>query len=240
MTRFVASIRRAGYGELVVLPELQFSASQREVLVLLGPNGAGKTTALRSLVDTVDVQQRSIALDGIDLSRRRTWELAHFGIAFVPDGARCFSNASVRENLVGAFEAVATGERRDEKENLFGLCYDLFPILKERAAQMAGSMSGGQRQMLAIARALMIQPKVLVLDEPSAGLAPKIVEELFEALRRVRHLTDVTIIMAEQNFAAAISIADNCLVLEEGHVALSGSVDEIQRNERLRIAYLGL
>jgi branched-chain amino acid transport system ATP-binding protein len=240
MNRFQARIERAGYGDLVVLPHLEFEVSGGELLVLLGPNGAGKTTSLRALVGSADVAQRTIRLDDRDLSGLSAWELARAGLAFVPDGARCFSNATVEENLRGAFEALRPRGAHAERQRLFELVFDLFPVLHERLGQLAGSMSGGQRQMLAIGRALMIEPRVLVLDEPSAGLAPKLVEELFEALGRIKATSGCAIVMAEQNFAAAMSIADTCLVLDEGHVVLTGPIEEVRHNERLRVAYLGM
>jgi branched-chain amino acid transport system ATP-binding protein len=240
VNRFEVSLERAGYGELTVIPKLSFEASGGELLVLLGPNGAGKTTALRAVVGTVDVARRSVRLDGADLSGLPAWGLARAGVAYVPDGARCFSNATVEENLRGAFEATDRPSRPGQRSRLFDLAFELFPVLRERLGQLAGSMSGGQRQMLAIARALMMEPRVLMLDEPSAGLSPKLVEELFEALGRIKATSGCAVVMAEQNFAAAVSVADNCLVLDEGRVALSGAVEEVRSNEKLRIAYLGL
>ena len=239
MNRFEVTIAQAGYGELVVVPELSFEVSGGELMVLLGPNGAGKTTALRALAGTTDTARRSLRLDGQDLSGLSAWQLARARIAIVPDGARCFANATVEENLRGAFEALRPRGALVERRRLYDLAFELFPILRERVTQFAGSMSGGQRQMLAIARALMIEPRVLVLDEPSAGLAPKLVEELFEALGQIKASTGCAIVMAEQNFAAAMSIADTCLVLDEGHVALRGTMQEVASNEKLRIAYLG-
>jgi branched-chain amino acid transport system ATP-binding protein len=240
VNRFEVSIDRAGYGELVILPHLSFSVSGGELLVLLGPNGAGKTTSLRAVVGTVDVARRDVKLDGDDLSALPAWRIARRGIAFVPDGARCFANATVAENLRGALEAVRPRASAADRDRLFGTVFELFPVLRERSSQLAGSMSGGQRQMLAVARALMIEPRVLILDEPSAGLAPKIVEELFEALGRIKAASGAAIVMAEQNVAAAMSVADRCLVLDEGRVALAGSIDEVRNDERLRVAYLGL
>lgn len=240
MNRFEVTIEKAGHGELVVVPSLSLEVSGGELLVLLGPNGAGKTTSLRALVGTVETAARRLKLDGQDLSALSAWQLARARIAFVPDGARCFANATVEENLRGAFEALAPRDAHAERRRLFELVFELFPILRERLGQLAGSMSGGQRQMLAVARALMIEPRVLVLDEPSAGLAPKLVEELFEALGRIKSTSGCAIVMAEQNFAAAMSVADTCLVLDEGRVALTGTMEEVTRNEKLRIAYLGL
>jgi branched-chain amino acid transport system ATP-binding protein len=240
VNRFEATIERAGYGELTVVPKLSLHVSGGELLVLLGPNGAGKTTSLRALAGTVDTVRRNLRLDGQDLSGQSPWQLARSRIAFVPDGARCFANATVEENLRGAFEALSPRSAHAERLRLCEVVFELFPVLRQRSRQLAGSMSGGQRQMLAIGRALMIEPRVLMLDEPSAGLAPKLVEELFEALGRIKAASRCAIVMAEQNFAAAMSVADTCLVLDEGHVALSGTMREIAGNEKLRIAYLGL
>jgi branched-chain amino acid transport system ATP-binding protein len=240
MNNFEISIENAGYGELIVIPQLSLQVSGGKLVVLLGPNGAGKTTALRAMVGTVDVARRSLRLDESDLSRLSTWQLARAGLAFVPDGARCFSNATVEENLSGALEATGRAANAGSRKQRFELTFELFPVLRQRLGQLAGSMSGGQRQMLAIARALMIEPRVLVLDEPSAGLAPKLVEELFEALGQIKATAGCAIVMAEQNFAAAMSVADTCLVLDEGRLALSGTVDEVRSNEKLRVAYLGL
>ena len=240
MNRFEVTIENAGYGELTVVPSLSLEVSGGELLVLLGPNGAGKTTSLRALIGTVVTRRRRLRLDGEDLSTRSAWQLARRRLAFVPDGARCFANLTVRENLRGAAEAASPSATAADLRRLIGRVFDLFPILREREAQLAGSMSGGQRQMLAIGRALMIEPRVLVLDEPSAGLAPKVVEELFEALGRIKKASNCAIVMAEQNFAAAMSVADSCVVLNEGHVALTGTTAEVARNEKLRVAYLGL
>jgi branched-chain amino acid transport system ATP-binding protein len=130
--------------------------------------------------------------------------------------------------------------RAAARDGLFATVFELFPVLAERRQQLAGSMSGGQRQMLAIARALMIEPRVLILDEPSAGLSPKLVEDLFEALGRIKATSNCAIVMAEQNVAAAMTVSDTCLVLDEGRVALAGRIDDVRKDERLRVAYLGL
>lgn len=240
MNRFEATFANAGYGALDVVPKLSLSASGGEVLVLLGSNGAGKTTSLRAIVGTVRTAERMVKLDGKELSRLNAWQLARRAIAFVPDGARCFANASVIDNLTGALEAVKPKTPPAERERLFDLVFELFPVLRERRQQLAGSMSGGQRQMLAISRGLMMEPRVMILDEPSAGLAPKLVEEVFEALGRIKAARNCAIVMAEQNVAAAMSIADRCLILSEGHVVTEGGIDEIRNDQRLRVAYLGL
>jgi branched-chain amino acid transport system ATP-binding protein len=240
MSRFEVSIEDAGYGALVVVPRLSLAVSGSEMIVLLGSNGAGKTTSLRAVVGTVKTANRAVKLDGEDLSRLNAWQLARRRIAFVPDGARCFANASVIDNLTGALEALEPNASAPDRKKRFDAVFGLFPVLYERREQLAGSMSGGQRQMLAISRGLMIEPRVLILDEPSAGLAPKLVEEVFEALGRIKGTSGCAILMAEQNVAAAMSIADRCLILSEGQVMLEGKIDDVRNDERLRVAYLGL
>ena len=238
--RFEVTFTDAGYGALTVVPELSLSASGGEVLVLLGSNGAGKTTSLRAVVGTVRTGSRSVRLDGEELSALNAWQLARRAIAFVPDGARCFANASVADNLTGVLEALKPRATSAERTRLFEMVFDIFPVLRERREQLAGSMSGGQRQMLAISRGLMMQPRVMILDEPSAGLAPKLVDEVFEALGRIKAASNCAIVMAEQNVAAAMSVADRCLILSEGRVVTQGSMEEVRNDERLRVAYLGL
>lgn len=238
--RFEATFTNAGYGALTVVPELTLGASGGEVLVLLGSNGAGKTTSLRAIVGTVKTVSRSVRLDGEELSRLGAWQLARRAVAFIPDGARCFANASVIDNLTGVLDALKPRASRAERALLFDMIFDLFPVLHERREQLAGSMSGGQRQMLAISRGLMMQPRAMILDEPSAGLAPKLVDEVFDALGRIKAENNCAIVMAEQNVAAAMSIADRCLILSEGKVMLQGQIDDIRNDERLRVAYLGL
>src|SRR5690606_18525434 len=199
-----------GYGALTVVPKLALDTSGGEVLVLLGSNGAGKTTSLRAIVGTVRTSARTVRLDGEELSGLNAWQLARRAIAFVPDGARCFANASVIDNLSGVLGALKPRATETERTRLFEMVFDLFPVLRERRQQLAGSMSGGQRQMLAIARGLMMDPRVMILDEPSAGLAPKLVDEVFEALGRIKAANACAVVMAEQNVAAAMTIADRC------------------------------
>jgi branched-chain amino acid transport system ATP-binding protein len=237
---FSARIAGAGYGRLVIVPELEISVPEGQVVVLLGSNGAGKTTSLKAIVGTVKAAQRSLTFRGEDISQLAPWQLVSRGIAFVPDGARCFAGLTVEENLLGAFRVANPSHTVKAYEARRGRVHELFPILKDRSRQLAGSLSGGQRQMLGIARALMIEPKVLILDEPSAGLAPRLVDEIFSDLRRIKESEHVSILMAEQNVAQAQKIADFCVVLAEGAVATRGAPTELFRDERLRTAYLGL
>jgi branched-chain amino acid transport system ATP-binding protein len=240
MNDFEAHIQRAGYGKLEIVSDLSISVSGGKLLLLLGSNGAGKSTSLRAILGTVACANRKIRLDGEDFSAAPTWMLVRKGIAFVPDGARCFPTLSVEENLNGAFLAASADKSPARLRVCFDEVYALFPVLATHRHRQAATFSGGQRQMLAIGRALMISPRVLILDEPSAGLAPKVVEELFVALKGIKQTRHCAMLMAEQNVGVSASLADDCIVLEEGHVALQGPIEETIRNERLRTAYLGL
>lgn len=240
MSAFAAKFTGAGYGRLVIVPELEISVPSGKVVVILGSNGAGKTTSLKAIASTVKTQTRSVSIDGEDISKLPTWQLVSRGIAFVPDGARCFPNLTVAANLLGAFQVGNPNADAALLKQRHARVHDLFPILKERANQLAGSLSGGQRQMLGVARALMIEPKVIILDEPSAGLAPRLVDEMFTDLERIKQSGDTTILMAEQNVAYAQQIADICIVLGEGKVVMSGPASELFQDDRLRTAYLGL
>jgi branched-chain amino acid transport system ATP-binding protein len=240
MSRFEAKLAGASYGRLQVLGGIDVSVQQGEMLVVLGSNGAGKTTALRAILGTVASTGRRLALDGVDVSALQPWRLPAIGVSLVPDGARCFPNLTVLDNLRGAHMAASGVRSMPEPPRLLQSVYGYFPVLRDRQAQIAGTMSGGQRQMLAIGRALMTAPRVLLLDEPSAGLAPRIVEELFVTLAEIKHNSGCAIVMAEQNVGYATRIADHCLVLEEGHVTLAGPMAEIARRDELATAYLGL
>jgi branched-chain amino acid transport system ATP-binding protein len=240
VTSFSATLSGAAYGRLVVVETVSIAVEGGRMAVILGSNGAGKTTTLRAVFGTVTCASRSIALDGEPLDRLASWRLPGRGLVLVPDGARCFPNMSVRENLHGAFVAVHARGGAEPERRLLGQVFELFPVLRDKEHLAAGTLSGGQRQMLAIGRALMTEPRVLVLDEPSAGLAPKIVEELFEALARIKAERGCAIVMAEQNVGYATRVADHCLVLEEGRVVLDGPMATVRQDERLRTAYLGL
>ncbi|MBP2307555.1 ATP-binding cassette domain-containing protein [Azospirillum melinis] len=240
MSRFVGRIGGASYDRLRVLHQLDIAVESGHMLVILGSNGAGKTTALRALAGTVATSGRHLALDGEDLSGCAPWQLPAHGVVLVPDGARCFPNLSVEDNLLGAHGASAGRRRQAPYGQLRDMVCGYFPILRDRSRQIAGTMSGGQRQMLAIGRALMAEPSALILDEPSAGLAPIVVEELFVTLAKIKRETGCAIVMAEQNVGYATHIADHCVVLEEGRTALSGPMAEVVNHQKLRSAYLGI
>ena len=240
MSRFQAALGSASYGRLQVLGALDVAVSEGTMLVVLGSNGAGKTTALRAIIGTVASRGRRLLLDGEDLSALQPYMLPARGVSLVPDGARCFPNLSVLDNLRGAYVAASGRRALPTVATLLEQVYGYFPMLWERRSQAAGTMSGGQRQMLAVGRALMTAPRALLLDEPSAGLAPKIVEELFGTLAEIKRNSGCAIVMAEQNVGYATQIADHCIVLEEGRVALSGPMAEVVNRDELRSAYLGL
>ena len=225
----------ASYGATQVLTGLDFALQTGQVTAILGANGAGKTTTLRALCQTVRTSG-SILLDGEQLVGRATENVVRLGVAHVPDGRGTFNALSVEENLrLGAYV------RRDKA----GLALDMekaftrFPILKERRQQQAGTLSGGQQQMLAICRALMLRPILLLLDEPSFGLAPLIVAEIFQIMRTINQEDKVTMLVVEQNASLALDLADYAYLLETGKVALSGPSAEIKNNESVRRAYLG-
>jgi branched-chain amino acid transport system ATP-binding protein len=236
MSRLEASLSSAGYGALRVLGPVQVAVESGQLLVVLGPNGAGKSTALRAILGMVTSQGRRLTLNGTDLSALPAWRLPSHGVCLVPDGARTFPNLTVLDNLRGAYLAVAGRRTIPPEHALLDQVFSFFPVLAARRSTVSGTFSGGQRQMLA----LMAAPRALLLDEPSAGLAPRIVEELFETLGAIKRSSGCAIVMAEQNVGLATQVADQCIVLEEGEVALTGPMAEIVQHERLRTAYLGL
>ena len=223
-----------GYGPVQVLHGIEFRVEQGEVVVILGANGAGKTTTLRAVCQMIATRGK-IDLDGASLAGRSTTEVVRRGVAHVPQGRGTFPDLSVRENLeVGAYV------RRDRSVgNDIDRWFDVFPRLAERRNQLAGSLSGGEQQMLAIARALMGRPRLLLLDEPSLGLAPIIVQDLFRRLGDLNANESITMLIVEQNANVAFEIAHRAYVLEAGQMVLSGSADEMRSNDAVRRAYLG-
>ena len=225
---------RASYGPVEALHGVTLHAHEGEVTVVLGANGAGKTTTIRSICQMVSTVG-SITFDGIQLGGKTTTEIARLGIAHVPQGRGTFADLSVQENLeVGAFR------RRDRHLGSdFDFWYGIFPRLGERRSQLAGSLSGGEQQMLAVARAMMSKPKLVLLDEPSLGLAPIIMRDLFDRLQSIQKEQNVTMLLVEQNANLALKIADRAYVLEAGEIALSGTADELRNDDGVRRAYLG-
>lgn len=225
----------ASYGALQVLNSISFSIQPGSITALLGANGAGKTTTLRAICGMVS-RKGEIILDGKPIQTLRTEAIARLGVAHVPDGRGTFQTLSVEENLhMGAMARRNGPEIAEDVERYYGL----FPRLKERRNQQAGTLSGGEQQMLAIARAMMLRPKLLLLDEPSFGLAPKITEQIFETLVEVRRTLGTAMLCVEQNANLALGIADQAYVLEIGSIVLGGTAAEIVANEGVRASYLG-
>ncbi len=227
---------RAGYGRAEVLHGLSLQAAPGSVITVIGPNGAGKSTLLNTLMGILPGQGR-IEFDGEDIGRLTLEERVMRGISLVPEKRELFASMPVEDNLVlGGFRQKRLGNARwrDKLDEV----YTLFPRLQERRAQLAGTLSGGERQMLAVGRALMSGPKLLMLDEPSLGLAPLIVREIFAIIERLRQ-TGVTIVLVEQNARAALAVADHGYVLEMGELALQGPAAELAQDPRVIDTYLG-
>jgi branched-chain amino acid transport system ATP-binding protein len=226
---------QALYGQTTALHGVSFALEEGGITTLLGANGAGKTTTLRALCNMIRASGE-VRFAGERIDRRATEDIVRLGIAHVPDGRGTFTSLTTEENLrLGAFarrDKAATGEDYER-------VYRLFPILAERRSQQAGTLSGGQQQMLAVSRALMLRPRLLLLDEPSFGLAPLIVKEIFGVMREINREQRVTILLVEQNAAMALHLADRAHLLETGRIVLSGTSDEIRRNDAVRRSYLG-
>jgi branched-chain amino acid transport system ATP-binding protein len=232
----------AAYGAVRVIDDVSMNVGGGETVVLLGTNGNGKSTLIKCIMGIVRPSAGAIVaeIDGIhhDLAGRTTEQIVDLGIALVPEGRRLFPRLTVEENLLlGAFRRTA---RRELKRNL-EVCFETFPRLAERRGQLAGSMSGGEQQMLALGRALMLAPKILLVDEPSVGLAPILVSRTIEAIAEMKQRYALTVLMAEQNFNQAIRIADRGYVIVHGKIAFEGrSADELNNNDLIKKFYLGL
>ncbi|WP_404829703.1 ABC transporter ATP-binding protein [Stappia indica] len=227
---------RSGYGRIEALHGVSLEVRPGEVVALVGGNGAGKTTLLRAISGVQPITAGGVRFSGTDLTRTSAHARVKAGIAQVPEGRQIFSPLSIEDNLrLGAYlrkdaEIAADLER----------VYALFPVLKERRKNPAGGLSGGQQQMLAIGRAMMSRPRLLLLDEPSMGLAPVLVDQVFTIIARLREEEAVTVFLVEQNAFAALSIADRGYVIETGEIAMTGSGRELLTDERVREAYLGV
>jgi branched-chain amino acid transport system ATP-binding protein len=232
----------AGYGGVRVLEDVSLEVAAGETVVLLGTNGNGKSTVMKCVMGIVPPMAGAITaeIDGerVDLVGRSTEEIVDLGISLVPEGRRLFPKLTVEENLLlGAFRPAArTAIARNLEQ-----CYATFPVLRERRRQLSGSMSGGEQQMLALARALMSAPKILLIDEPSVGLAPVLVKRTIEKIQELKERYQLTVLMAEQNFTQAVRIADRGYVIVHGKIAFEGgSAEELNNNELVRKFYLGL
>ena len=225
----------AFYGQTHVLHGIDFAMEEGTITTLLGANGAGKTTTLRALCGMVKTAGE-IRFGGQRIDGRATEDIVRLGIGHVPDGRGTFANLSTEENLrLGAYTRKDKAAVEADLERVYGY----FPRLKERRAQQAGTLSGGEQQMLAVSRALMLRPKLMLLDEPSFGLAPLIVKELFGILRAVNEKEHVSMLVVEQNAAMALDLADKAYLIETGRIVLSGAADDIKRDDAVRRSYLG-
>jgi branched-chain amino acid transport system ATP-binding protein len=226
---------RASYRGNEVLHGIDLRVEPASIVALLGANGAGKTTTLRALCRTIDTSGH-VQFDGRDIGRLSTEQIVRLGIAHVPDGRGTFTGLTTDENLqLGSYVRKDKHQVEMDRERIFGY----FPRLKERRKQQAGTLSGGEQQMLAIGRALMLRPKLLLLDEPSFGLAPLVVKEIFSIMRLIREQEGVSILLVEQNASIALRIADRAYVIETGRLVLSGTSGEIKLNDAVRRSYLG-
>lgn len=226
----------AGYGPITVLRDVQLDVTAGEACVILGVNGAGKTTTLRAISGLI-WRHGVIRFDGTDISNWSAERIARAGIGHVPQGRGTFNDLTVRDNL-----AVGAALRKDRNgvQTDLEMVFDLFPRLKERSKQFAGSLSGGEQQMLAISRALMASPQLLLLDEPSLGLAPKLTEEIFAALNRLRVERALTMLIVEQNAALSLQVAQHAYVLETGSIAFEGAASAVVNDDQIRRIYLGM
>jgi branched-chain amino acid transport system ATP-binding protein len=226
----------AFYGDLQALFDVSLEVREREVFALVGANAAGKSTTLRVISGLVPARRGRLVFDGQDLSTVPAYQRVDRGIVQVPEGRRLFPFMSVADNLLlGAH----TGRARAARDETLTYVYSLFPVLEERRTQLAGSLSGGEQQMCAIGRALMARPRVLMLDEPTLGLAPMLVRNIFDTVRAI-NADGVTVLLVEQNVRQALTIADRACVLESGRLVLEGPARELLGDERLKRAYLGL
>lgn len=223
------------YGAIEAVKDISFAVNAGEIVSLIGANGAGKTTTLHTITGLVPAKSGSVMYNGVDLLKTHNNKIVTLGMAHIPEGRHVFTRMSVEENLeMGAF---SLKDQSDLKKDL-DMVYGLFPRLKERRNQKAGTLSGGEQQMLAMGRALMSHPKTILMDEPSMGLSPKLVKEIFSIIRKL-HEQGITILLVEQNAKMALSIADRAYVLETGRITMEGDAKELLNNEQVRKAYLG-
>lgn len=239
MTKDLLDVKNVttGYGELIIVRDASFKIKQKEVVVLLGGNGAGKTTLVESIIGFNEVKNGSVFFNGDQISGFLPYQIASKKLILVPQGRRLFGKMTVYENLLmGSYFP----DMRKKREELIDYVFSLFPRLKERVKQNAGSLSGGEQQMLAIGRALMGDPKLLILDEPSMGLAPLLIEDVFNAIVKIRKSKDIGVLLVEQNLVKALEVADRGYVLESGSIVVEGVPSELENNDHVKKAYLGV
>jgi len=228
---------RVAYGKIVALDGVSLGVGERELVAVIGANGAGKSSLLSALMGLVEPRGGAISFRGREITRFPSWERVRLGIALVPEGGRIFPDLSVEQNLRLGGYTIGRGE--ELSENL-ELVFSLFPVLKERLGQRAGTLSGGERQMLAIGRALMASPKLLLVDEVSMGLMPKLIPEILGTLVRLREERGMSVLLAEQNAREALQVVDRGYVLKNGRITLEGTAAELRENAEVKAAYLGL
>jgi|FaiFalFF_MnMetaG_3_1042247.scaffolds.fasta_scaffold00599_3 branched-chain amino acid transport system ATP-binding protein len=225
----------AGYGRLQVLWDIDLTVKEGEVVAIIGPNGAGKTTLLKTIAGIVKPITGTIKFNGVEIKNTPVWEIIRRGLVYVPNGTGVLTNLTVYENLVlGAFVKKDSSYVKDRLKFI----YDVFPVLAERKTQLASTLSGGEKQMLVLARALMSNPKLLLLDEPSTGLSPIMVSKIYEIINQLVNLK-FSIVLVEQDVVGALKIADSAYLLEAGRIRVKGGSDEFLRDESIRKYYLG-
>ena len=229
----------AGYGKVRVLQGISLEVPKGKLVTLIGSNGAGKTTTLRAISGMLRPEAGAILLGAADITGLPSYEITRRGVAHSPEGRRVFPTLPVRDNLLlGAYPRLTGSRPKGDVDADIEAMFGLFPRLRERSGQLAGTLSGGEQQMLAMARALMLKPEVLLLDEPSMGLAPKLVEEVFATIARLK-AANVTMLLVEQFAAAALEVADYAYVLENGRLTMSGEAAALRSDPAVRAAYLG-
>jgi len=228
---------KVSYGVIPALKGISFKVDEGEIVALIGANGAGKTTALHTISGLIKPVSGTITFCGEEITDKPAYKIVEMGISHVPEGRGIFPELTVSENLgLGAY---LRSDKEEIRKDLEGV-YRVFPVLKERLQQSAGTLSGGEQQMLAIGRALMARPKLLLLDEPSMGLAPLVVEEIFRTIKRINKKDSTTILLVEQNAQMALAVSHKAYVLETGEIAVSGTSGELKENDTVRQAYLGV
>lgn len=226
----------AGYGDATALWDVSLEIADQQIVSVVGPNGAGKSTLVNTIAGIIRPRKGQILLNGVDVARVPSHHVCDHGIAIVPEGRRLFTTMTVIDNLeLGSYRQAARGERKEALDEVFAL----FPILKDRQQQVSGTMSGGQQQMVAIARALMARPKLMLMDEPSLGLSPVIVDEMFRIIRMIVK-RGVSVLLVEQNVHKALEIAHHACVIEQGRVVASGQPNVLINDPRIMEAYLGV
>lgn len=226
----------SGYGMVQILRDVSFTIKEKEIVSVIGPNGAGKTTLVRTIVGLLPAKSGTIRFKGENIEKLRSYEIVKRGVTLIPEGREIFPRLTVDENLrLGAY----TIKNKAKVNELRDRVYDIFPVLKKKEKVLAQTMSGGEQQMLVIGRSLMSQPKLLILDEPSLGLAPIIVEKVLDTLQRINE-DGVTILLVEQNIRDSLNIANRAYVLEEGKIIIEGEGRELLSNDHIKEVYLGL